>query len=231
MDLAWVADPSGAVTLLSSLALTFFTWRLVVLTRSLANETKLTRLQKERADVQLAVEPHPEHLNAVELVIANVGAAAARGVEISVRVIMPEGDKAIREPRNLRLDALLPGSRHRLFVGSFLELKASGTVIAEVTYSDSLGRHDEKIKQPLSGWSGFGKLGSEPGYEAAKALSKIANTIDQWNGFRRLAVDVYDTEDRRRSGAEVRTWLQGQQGVMHQPPNSQNDAANKETEY
>lgn len=65
------------VSALTSVILAILTFWLAALTRVLARETRRTREANERADVQVSVGPQDEHVQVIELVIANVGKASA----------------------------------------------------------------------------------------------------------------------------------------------------------
>jgi len=82
----WMSAVGALVSAAASVVLAFYTVRLAALTKDLARETQRTREASERADIQFSVESHEEHINTIELVIANVGEAAAHDVTVSIEL-------------------------------------------------------------------------------------------------------------------------------------------------
>ncbi|UFN49918.1 hypothetical protein LPC08_04560 [Roseomonas sp. OT10] len=211
----WSAEMSASVAALAallsgatSLALAWFTWRLVILTKTLAEETRLTRQVNERADVQLAIEPHPRGGNIFELVIANTGKAAAKNLIVQI------GEDSLSErrrgtgPVNRSITTLLPGSQTAIFLGPFFGDEAKAKIVrARATYQDSFGNHTLEIEQKISGWFGPHRLSRYPDFKAADALEKIFETMRSWSGSSRLNVDIHTRQDRNFERAEMeRIW-------------------------
>ena len=206
---------------LTSVALAYLTFRLVILTRDLAKETRLTRESRDHAEVRLSVEPHTAHISFLELVVANVGQGTAEDLKLT---ISGDGVRETSSPggrKPLRLASLLPGSRHRIFVASSLGADPAALVLAKIEYSDTRGRHEYELKQEIGGWFGFSRLGRDPTEEMASALRKISDTMKDWSGFQKLQVDVYSDKERQRdqdeSEARLRELKERAQKVRGEP--------------
>jgi hypothetical protein len=182
---AWVSAISGT-------ALAVLSFWLGLPTKTLAKETRLSREAGERADIQCAIEPHEEHVNLLELVIANVGAAAAEHVRVSIE---PWRIGAEHKSQTFSWTCLLPGTRFRILLRSYPNLPAKVTKTC-VIYHDKFGRHESRFEQDIQGWAGFSQISHQPNYSIADLLKKIERTFDGWNGFHRLKIDVFDKADR-----------------------------------
>lgn len=198
----WVSALGTLLAAMTSVVLAYFTYRLAILTSDLAREQKLMREIRFHAEVELAVEPHRAHVNVLELVVANCGQSTAKDVAIIMDGALIRNNNDPIGSRKHIISAILPGKQHRIFLASAAGKAATDGVRATVTYSDARGVRQSRLEQTVGGLFGFSRIGEEPDFAAAKALADIARTLDGWNGFRKLAVDVYNKNDRERELAE-----------------------------
>jgi hypothetical protein len=209
-----IAAASAGVAAATSIALVYFTYRLARLTKDLAVETRLTREARDHAEIEVAVEPHPMIVNMFELVVSNAGQGAAWDVRLQIGgtgLRRRSTDASESEPaRELRLASFLPGAKHRMFLNSALSAARDAFVEVDYEFCDTRGKHSKKLRQEFSGWFGYGRIGEDPGYSAAKSLEHIAKTLDGWNGFRKLQVDIFNEADRMRLYEEQEEWLREQ---------------------
>lgn len=204
-------------TAVATLALGLFTYKLASLTRVLAQETRATREVGERADVQCAIEPHEEHLNIAELVIANLGAASATHVTLTYGPTM-SGNKNVGE-KTIKLSRLLPGTRIRATVGSYVYLNTE-TFRAKGTFRDRFGERPIDYEQELGGWFGFSRVSGHPEYKTAQALSKMADIMSKWTrSGTRLEIDAFSARDREREEQQRRqVWDEAEDSNLGQRP-------------
>lgn len=214
----WLSDiKPDYLTAWATLALVVFTYRLASLTRVLARETRATREAGERADVQCAIQPHEEHLNVAELVIANLGAASATHVTLTYGPTM-RGNEEVGK-KTIKLSRLLPGARIRATVGSYVHMHTK-TFRAEGVFRDRFGESSIEYEQELGGWLGHSRVSGHPEYKTAEALSKMADTMDKWTRFGgRLEVNAFSTKDREKEEQRLRqAWDEIERSHPEQPP-------------
>ena len=137
-----------AVSALSSVALLFATVWLGRLTKTLAAETKATRLANERAQVDCSIQPHPTSISLQQLILLNSG----RGAAYEVTVEVTQGGHFVRsQTPTFPFAVLIPAERREIFIGSYLQMK-SKTFRAKISYRDSAGTHSFEYTQDLSLW-------------------------------------------------------------------------------
>ncbi|MBY0337584.1 MAG: hypothetical protein K2X11_13280 [Acetobacteraceae bacterium] len=206
----FLTEYSAIITALASLALVWFTYRLAAVTKILADETRQTREARLEANVDVAVEPHPQHVVLFNLVIANTGQAAARNVRVTI------SGSGLRRPRKqldappecvLSFSTLLPGTRHCLFLNSSADLPPDARVTVRYEYADYRGKIERQFEEALHGWFGFTRVGQDPHYLSAKALEAIARTLANRGASSRLAVDVFTKAERERERADLDAWI------------------------
>lgn len=217
IKIEWIVAISTIVTALTGVILAFFTWRLALLTRELATETRRTREAGERADVQVSVGPHERDVNLIALTVANVGKGTAHDLRLSVEPDAFEERDGKKEPLKLRISTFLPEARVVHYVGLYPSMTEK-TVKGRVHYQDPLGEHTTSFEQDVSGWLSLMVPGDQPAYEAAEALGKIAATVDRWTNDRRLGVNVFSQADRDKASRAHATWLAERNRSVAVPP-------------
>ena len=189
----WLSAGATAISALTGLVLAWFTFRLADLTKVLATETRATREASERANVQCSSHVHEEFKSVVELVIVNTGSATAAKIVVNYGPRFRSNE--LRAENSISFSKLLPGEKVRITLGSYVELKDE-TVHAAVKFSDKFGEHAERYEQRMADWLGWATMPDRPEFASARALGKIAQTLDHWNGLSRLQVDTFNAEDR-----------------------------------
>lgn len=189
----WLSAGATAISAVTGLILAWFTFRLADLTKVLATETRATREASERANVQCSSHVHEEFKSVVELVIVNTGSAPALSVVTNYGPRFRGNE--LRTENSISFSKLLPGEKVRITLGSYVELKDE-TVHAAVKFSDKFGEHTERYEQRMADWLGWATMPDRPEFASARALEKIAQTLDHWNEFSRIQVDIFNAEDR-----------------------------------
>ena len=205
------------LTAWATLALVLVTYRLAMLTRVLARETRTTREAGERADVQCAIQPHEEHINIAELVIANLGAASA--IEISLTYGPTISGNKESKTKTLKLSRLLPGTRIRATVGSYVDMHTQ-TFRASGTFKDRFGERPIAYEQELGGWLGLSRVSGHPEYKTAEALSKIAEVIGRWAPTGRLEVSTFSSRERDKEQQLLSEFHEEAERCLGQPPSN-----------
>lgn len=213
----YLAAWATLATAWATLALVFFTYRLASLTQVLARETRATREPGERADVQCAIQPHEEHLNIAELVIANLGTASATQMVLTYGPTM-SGNKDVGT-RTIKLSRLLPGARIHATVGSYVHMHTK-IFQAKGMFRDRFGQWPIDYEQELGGWFGLSRVSGHPEYKTAEALSKMADIMDKWtrSGVR-LEVNAFSARDHEREEQRLwQVWGEAESPDPGQPP-------------
>lgn len=212
--LNWLNSNSGALTALSTIALTIFTLIYVALTSRLVRENVEMREAMTRPDVSLTVAPHEGHIHFLMLAIENLGGGPALRVKFDVHWQFERERRDLREigPFKNGLSYLPPRQRVETFlesvIGNLDELKRHPLAIT-ATYRDVIGNeYKREFVINFGEFEGIEHIDQPPLFQAANELQMMRKKIDQLTSNGRLQVAAYSLDDLGRKRGTDNCWYQ-----------------------
>lgn len=203
------------VTLIFSAVVALSTVVYAVLTALLVAETRHMRRAQTEPKLVAYVKPREEFVNFAHLYIKNVGAGPAFNVsfELTTNKNDEGGNILIRDFKESRfletgVDYIGPNqklhSRYTKFNDNF-DKKIMAKIMVKINYKSSTNRNmSDTYAIDMSQFEGAGNLGTPHLYSIAKSLKNLQEDVNRIStGFKRVKVDTYTHEDRRR---EEREW-------------------------
>jgi len=185
--------------------------------RSQVREARRTREAQTQPFVIVDLQPSPDEIHVLNLIVENIGATIARDVAITfdppLKSSMHDYEIADSPLLTEGIPTLPPGRRiEALFDISFLRLKTDLPMRydATISFCDAFGRKQEPLQyiidlHHLIGLEYNQKLGLQ---DIAKSLKEINSTMKAWSGSRGLHVWVRD-EDAKLLRDAIETDLTG----------------------
>lgn len=210
--LDWFNANSGALTALSTIALTMFTLVYVALTHRLVHENAEMRKAMIRPDVSLMVAPHDAYIHILMLTIENLGGGPALRIKFDIDWQFERKRRNLREigPFRNGLSRLAPRQRIETFletaIGNLEDLKRHPLSI-KATYFDMSGEeYRREFIVDFAEFEGIEQIGQPPLFEAADELKKIREKIERLTASGRLQVAAYSLDDLGRARGADNVW-------------------------
>lgn len=197
-------DNAGAVTGVATAALLLVTAFYAWTTHRLFKEAKVTRLLAGEPRVVAYLRVNEVHSNIVQMHIANLSTAAAIGVSAQLERLTDwptefyfENSKILRDISYLRPHEVL---KFDLGVGpSLFRDKEPARFRIKIGYVSLDGRafkfDRELYIESVEGHSHFRIYSID---DVARRLEDIAKTLQSFAGFKRMQVDTFTSQDRRK---------------------------------
>lgn len=201
-------------TLIFSAVVALSTVVYAVLTALLVIETRQMRRAQTEPKIVSYFEPREEFMNFGHLYFQNIGAGPAFNVSFEFKAKPEdEGSKFLIEdfskPQFIKTGIDYIGSSQKIqsnytqFTEHYeVKIKAVFTVI--IKYKSSTNReYSDSYIIDMSQFKGAGSLGTPHMYSIAQSLQKLQEDVHKFsNGFNKLKVDSYSSEDREKEHQE-----------------------------
>ena len=185
-----------------------------ILTASLVKETRHMREAQTEPRIEVTACPREEFVSIITLRVKNIGLGPAYDVHFKLRgetdsagesELIQDFSKSQFLEKGLRY--LGPGQELRSGFTQMTknyESKIKARLVIETSYSSATRKpYKNIIPVYFEEFEGYGMLGTPHLYAIAQAMEKIEKNIDHLTtGFRRLRVDAYSEEDRRKEAEE-----------------------------
>lgn len=211
--LTFLNDNAGALNVLFTAVVAGATVVYAVLTSRLVRETRDLRRAQTEPQVEVFMRMRDEWVSLIDLVIKNIGLGPAYDVRFVVAVDQDSPGsqdliKALRELRSVTsgIRFLAPGqefSSHWTVMTENFDTKIEARITLKSTYRDASGAsyHRDHVVD-FSELKGVSRIGEPPLLKIAKLMEDLKRDISSLaTGFRRLNVDVYDSQDRQAAQA------------------------------
>lgn len=204
MGLEFLNQNSGAFSMVFSAVVAFATVVYAILTWKLVSETKKMREAQTEPKISVIVQPTEEWINAIDMIIQNIGLGPAYNVKFKV-----EPDFEYTEGKFLSelgfikdgLRYLAPSQKLQIFLTSMadnFEEKVKKSFKIKVAYQNSIGgkKYEDSYTIDFSQFIGLRHLGEPPLYKISKNIEKIQKDIHHLStGFYKMKVIRYTKED------------------------------------
>lgn len=200
----WINSNAAALSALTTVVLAFLTWRYVVLTGKLVNESSVSRREATRPAVSVSLVVHETSVNLMNLVVENTGTSAARDVRFKVDQPYFSSDGVV-ELAKVGIFAhgvpyFAPRQKFDFFfataIGQLDRLREAPIKI-NAQYADTRGeRYTDDFVIDLSVLEGYSRVGDPPIQtiaESTEALSKAVQSLS--SGFSKLQVVAWTVEE------------------------------------
>lgn len=203
---------SALITLFFTIVVGISTLVYALLTYFLVTETR--KMRRAQTDPHIFVYlAHSEHsISFINLEVKNIGLGPAYDVKFTV-------SKDFDMHRNRKFSEIgfikngikyfAPNQSFQQFIASFIDHKnnlESKTIELNVTYKNAAGNSfNDNIQLSFAQFKSITQLGgSPPIYKISKELEKLTSYFNQIvNGFKRLNVDLFTSEDRAIEEKEI----------------------------
>ena len=196
-----------------------------ILTATLVKETRRMRESQTEPRIEVTACPREEFVSIITLRVKNIGLGPAYDVRFKLcgesesageSELIQDFSKSQFLEKGLRYFG--PGQELRSGFTQMtknFESKIKARLIVEATYNSATGKsYKDSIPVYFEEFDGYGTLGTPHLYAIAKAMEKIERNLDHLTtGYRRLRVDAYSEEDRRKEAEE---WEQHRQEALKQ---------------
>jgi len=187
-----------------------------ILTQRLVNETRIMRRSQTNPEVSVSLSHNEISISFIDLLVENIGMGPA--YDIKFKVIK---DFELLKGRKLTevgfvkngIRYMAPRQNLRLYLASFIENPKEleeKEIELIVSYKNGLEENFErKFVLSFSQYASFFQLGSPPLHKIANNLEKIRNDFHSIiDGFKRIKVNIYDSEDREIEEEEIEKRMQ-----------------------
>lgn len=213
--IAFLNQNAGALSTLFSGVVMLATVFYAILTATLVKETRRMRESQTEPRIQVTACPREEFVSIISLHVKNIGLGPAYDVRFKLRA-ESENKGAGELIQDFSRSQFLKKGLQYLGPGQGLqsgftdmtknfEGKIKARLIIEVAYNGAFGKaYKDSIPVYFDEFEGFGTLGTPHLYSIAKSLEKMEQNINHLtSGFRRLSVDIYSDNDRRKEAADA----------------------------
>jgi len=206
--LKFLNDNAGALNLLFSAVVAIATVVYAILTSKLVRETRSLREAQTEPRVELFYRTRDEWVSLIDIVVKNIGAGPAYDLRFEVTAVVANeaADSLVKRLGELKsiasgINFLGPGQEFSSYWTNMTEqfdekIKAPLLLKSTCRSATGVSYHREHVID-LSELKGIVRIGEPPMLKIAKSIEKLQENVEHLaSGFRKLKVDVFDSDDR-----------------------------------
>ena len=203
MNLEFLNQNSGALTIIFSALVAIATVVYAFLTWGLVSETRKLREAQTEPKVFISIQPREQWINFIDLVIQNIGFGPAYDINFEVCPDFEYANGKFLSGLGLvknGLKHLAPAQKLQFFFTSLVENfeeKTKTFFEIRVTYRNALGRvYEDTYLIDFSSLIGLTQLGEPPMHSIANDIKQIKDDIRHLSsGFKKMKVVVYTEKE------------------------------------
>ena len=205
------------VSLISSLGTMLATVSLVIYTKFLTEEARLTRENQIAPHLLVSLEPG-RHINFFDFIVENSGNGPAFEVKVD---LFPKNVSNSQEARASRIykeghfsvSVVRPRQVIRMYYAPWHDIDPK-TRTCKLHYKDQLGKSTTlSFEIDLNAYEGFGGLGQDPIEKMAQATERMSQAIERiTNGHATMKIESLDQSDVKEREAGMTRLINDQLG-------------------
>ncbi len=224
--LKFLNDSAGALNLLFSAVVAIATVVYAILTSKLVRETRSLREAQTEPRVEVFYRMRDEWVSLIDVVAKNIGAGPAYNLRFEVTAVVANEatDSLVKQLNQLKsiasgINFLGPDQEFSSYWTNMTEQfdkKMEAQLLIKSTCRSATGAsyHREHVID-FSELKGIVRVGEPPMLKIAKSIEKLQGNVEHLaSGFRKLKVDVFDSDDRE---SERKAWEEEHAKRLSQP--------------